>query len=71
MIIKEAYVFLEILIYIDSEKISKFRDYWRASRDILDHVSIINRYINLRWSPPTTAIPSSTAISTIAIFKFD
>jgi hypothetical protein len=31
-----------------SEKILKFRDYWRAPRNSLDHAFIIDRYINLR-----------------------
>jgi hypothetical protein len=48
MIIKEAYVFLGILIHIGFEKISKLRDYWRAPRDPLDHVSTVSRYMNLR-----------------------
>jgi hypothetical protein len=46
--IKEPYVFLGILIHMDSEKMSKFRDYWRAPRDPLDHASTVNRYMSLR-----------------------
>jgi hypothetical protein len=48
MIIKEAYVFLEILIHMSSEKMSKLRDYWRAPRGPLDHVSTVDRYMSLR-----------------------
>ena len=48
MTIKEAYVFLGILIHMSSEKMSKLRDYWRTPRDPLDHASTVGRYMSLR-----------------------
>ena len=48
MTIKEAYVFLGILIHMSFEKMSKLRDYWRAPRGPLDHASTVGRYMSLR-----------------------
>src|SRR5271156_5143457 len=48
MTIREAYIFLAILIYMGSEKMAKLKDYWRTPRGPLDRASSTARYMSLR-----------------------
>jgi hypothetical protein len=48
MTIRDAYIFLGILIHMGSEKMLKIKDYWRTPRGPLDRASSTKRYMSLR-----------------------
>jgi hypothetical protein len=46
--IRETYIFLEILILIDSDRRSKFKDYWKIPRVAEKAISPFYNYIDLK-----------------------
>jgi hypothetical protein len=48
MTIREAYIFLRILIHMGSEKMAKLKNYWRTPRGPLDRASCTRHYMSLR-----------------------